>query len=137
MLRFLARSKLAGRDQTVRLTTDRQEYRLGDPVRVQANFPDVRTAPLDDGGVTIALEQIGRETEKVQLRRDSHGGLSADRGHSRPSCRTFPPAAYHAKMIAPTLPSGVSRRRFRRRFAASGNDPRADGRCRDAASGRN
>ena len=107
MLRFLARSKLAGRDQTVRLTTDRQEYRLGDPVRVQANFPDVRTAPLDDGGVTIALEQTGRETEKVQLRRDSHGGLSADRGRFEAVLPSLPAGAYHVKMIAPTLPSGV------------------------------
>ena len=104
MLRFLARSKLADRGQAVRLTTDRQDYRLGDPVRVQAYFPDARTAPLDDGGVTIALEQTGRETEKVQLRRDSQMG---DRGRFEAVLSNLPAGGYHAKMIAPNLPSGV------------------------------
>ncbi len=108
MLRFLARSKLADRGQTVRLTTDRHDYRLGDPVRVQATFPDPRTAPLDDGGVTIVLEQTGRETEKVQLRRDTQAGVSADRGRFEAVLSNLPAGGYHVKMIAPTLPSGVS-----------------------------
>jgi hypothetical protein len=104
MLRFLSRSKLADRGQSVRLTTDRRDYRPGDPVRVQAYFPDARTAPLDDGGVTIALEQTGRETEKVQLRRDSQTG---DRGRFEAVLSNLPAGGYHAKIIAPTVPSDV------------------------------
>ena len=107
MLRFLARSKLADRGQTVRLTTDHQEYRLGDPVRVQAYFPDARIAPLDDGGVTIALKQTGRETEKVKLRRDSQAGASADRGRFEAIISNLPSGEYHAMMIAPTVASDV------------------------------
>jgi hypothetical protein len=104
MLRFLARSKLSDRGESVLLTTDRQDYRLGDPVRVRANFPAAKAAPLDDAGVTIALEQTGRETEKVQLHRDSQSG---DRGRFEAILSNLPAGSYHAKMIAPTLPSGV------------------------------
>ena len=63
-----------------------------------------RAAPLDDGGVTISLEQTGRETEKVQLRR----ALEAlDRGRFEAVLSNLPAGGYHAKMIAPTLLSGV------------------------------
>ena len=68
-LRFLTRSKLAEGDRSARLSTDRREYALGDPVRVQVRFSDDRLAPLDDNGVTVELEQIGRQTQKVQLHR--------------------------------------------------------------------
>ena len=72
-LRFLARSKLAEGDRSVRLSTDRRDYQLGDPVRVQVHFSDDRLAPLDDNGVTVEVEQIGRQTQKVQLRRTESG----------------------------------------------------------------
>ena len=107
MLRFLARSKLADHSQSVKLTTDRRDYRLGDPVRVQAYFPDSRTAPLDDAGVTIALMQTGRETEKIQLSRDSRAGVSADRGRFEAVLSNLPAGGYHAKMIAPSVASDV------------------------------
>ncbi len=107
MLRFLARSKLADHSQSVKLTTDRRDYRLGDPVRIQAYFPDIRTAPLDDAGVTIALLQTGRETEKVRPSRDSRAVGSADRGRFAAVISNLPPGEYHAKMITPTLPPDV------------------------------
>ena len=91
----------------MKLTTDRRDYRLGDPVRVQAYFPDVRTAPLDDAGVTIALMQTGRETEKVRLSRDSRAGVSADRGRFEAVLSNLPAGEYHAKMIAPTVAPDV------------------------------
>ena len=79
-LRFLTRSKLAEGDRSARLSTDRRDYSQGDPVRMQVYFADDRLAPLDDNGVTVELEQIGRQTQKVQLHRtESRAG--AFRGH--------------------------------------------------------
>ena len=105
MLRFLTRSKLAEGDRTVRLTANLREYRLGDPVRLRADFADDRSAPLDDNGVTIELEQTGRQTEKLQLHRDPRAGTG--RGRFEADLPNLPAGKYHAKMIAPSLPSGV------------------------------
>jgi hypothetical protein len=107
MLRLLARPKLAEHGKSVRLTTDRHDYRLGDPVRLQASFPDARMAPLDDNGVTIALEQTGRETQRVQLCRDSRANSGAERGRFEAVVSNLPAGAYHAKMITPSFQSGV------------------------------
>ena len=68
-LRFLSRSKLAEGDRSARLSTDRRDYALGSPVRMQVQFNDDRLAPRDDNGVTVELEQVGRQTQKVQLHR--------------------------------------------------------------------
>ena len=107
-LRFLARSKLAEGDRSVRLSTDRRDYALGDPVRVQVRFSDDRLAPLDDNGVTVELEQIGRQTQKVQLHRRETG-----RGHFEAVLNSLPAGGYHAKLIAPPLPGRVSAADFR------------------------
>jgi len=108
MLRFLTRSKLAEGDRTVRLSTDRQEYHLGDSVRIQAHFADDRVAPLDDNGVTVELEQTGRQTEKVQLHRTDAG-----RGQFETVLPNLPSGGYHAKIVTPALPTGVPATDFR------------------------
>ena len=102
-LRFLCRAKLAEGDRSVRLSTDRRDYPLGDPVRMQVHFSDDRLAPLDDNGVTVELEQIGRQTQKVQLHRTETG-----RGHFEAVLNNLPAGGYHAKMISPPLPGRVS-----------------------------
>ncbi|MGO9113196.1 MAG: hypothetical protein ACLP9L_28515, partial [Thermoguttaceae bacterium] len=102
-LRFLSRSKLAEGDRSARLSTDRRDYPLGDPVRVQVHFSDERLAPLDDNGVTVELEQTGRQTQKVQLHRTETG-----RGYFEAVMNNLPAGGYHAKMIAPPLPGRVS-----------------------------
>ena len=107
-LRFLARSKLAEGDRSVRLGTDRREYSLGDPVRVQVRFADERLAPLDDNGVTVELEQVGRQVQKVQLRRTETG-----RGHFEAVLHDLPSGDYHAKLISP--PAGGAPTRGSRR----------------------
>jgi hypothetical protein len=107
MLRYLARPKLAEHSKSVKLTTDRQDYRLGDPVRMKAYFPDDRTAPLDDNGVTIALEQTGRETKRVQLRRDAQANSGSARGRFEAVLSDLPAGPYHVKMTTPTFPSSV------------------------------
>ena len=102
-LRFLTRSKLAEGDRSARLSTDRRDYALGDPVRMQVHFSDERLAPLDDNGVTVELEQIGRQTQKVQLHRTETG-----RGHFEAVLNNLPAGGYHAKLISPPLPGRVS-----------------------------
>jgi len=75
----------------------------GEPVRVQVAFSDDRGTPLDDNGVTVELEQIGRQTQKVQLHRTETG-----RGHFEAVLNNLPAGGYHAKLIAPPLPGRVS-----------------------------
>jgi hypothetical protein len=102
-LRFLARSKLAEGDRSARLSTDRRDYPWGEPVRMQVRFNDERLAPLDDGGVTVELEQVGRQTQKVQLHRTETG-----RGHFEAVLNNLPAGGYHAKIISPPLPGRVA-----------------------------
>jgi hypothetical protein len=102
-LRFLTRSKLAEGDRTARMSSDRRDYALGDAVRLQVDFSDERLAPLDDNGVTVELEQIGRQTQTVQLRR-----TETSRGHFEVVLNNLPAGGYHAKMIVPALPGRVS-----------------------------
>jgi hypothetical protein len=102
-LRFLSRSKLAEGDRSVRLSTDRRDYQLGEPVRLQVYFTDDRVAPLDDNGVTVELEQAGRQTQKVQLHRTEVG-----RGHFETVLNNLPAGGYHAKMVTPPLPGRIS-----------------------------
>ena len=113
-LRFLTRSKLAEGDGSVRLSTDRGDYPLGDPVRMEVDFSDERMAPLDDNGVTVELEQIGRQTQKVQLHRSESG-----RGRFEAVLNNLPAGGYHAKMILPALPGPRFRNRFRHLAAAN------------------
>jgi hypothetical protein len=107
MLRFLTRSRLAESEHSVRLSTDRREYRQGDTVGIQAAFADDRTAPLDDNGVTIELEQPGRQTERVQLRRDARAGDSAPRDRFEAALQNLPAGSYHAKMVVPSVTGNV------------------------------
>ena len=53
--------------------------------------------------MTVELEQIGRQTQKVQLRRTETG-----RGHFEAVLNNLPAGGYHAKLIAPPLPGRVS-----------------------------
>jgi len=101
-LRSLCRAKLAEGDRLVRLSTDRRQYLLGNPIRMQVRFSDDRLAPLDDNGVTVELEQIGRPTQKVQLRRGE-----TNRGQFEAVFNDLPVGDFHAKMILPALPGRI------------------------------
>ncbi len=107
-LRFLARSRLCEGDRSVRLGTDRAEYALGDPVRVQVQFHDDRLVPLEDNGVTVEVEHSGRQTQSVQLRRTEVG-----RGQFEALVSNLPQGDYHARLIAPSLPGRVAAADFR------------------------
>jgi uncharacterized membrane protein len=97
-IRYLSRSKLADGDRSARLSTDRREYRVGDPVRMQVRFADERVAPADDNGVSVVLEHQGHKTERIQLHR-----VEAGRGVFEAQLNPLPVGGYHAWIAAPTL----------------------------------
>lgn len=68
-IRYLCRSRLLGGGAPVELTTDRNEYRRGDPVELRVRFLDERQAPPQDNGVTVALERSGGQRRDIVLHR--------------------------------------------------------------------
>ena len=70
-LRFLARSKLLGKDRRAELTVDRREYRRGEPVRLRVRFTDERRAPADDDGVTVVVQHPNEKNRHVRLQRNA------------------------------------------------------------------
>lgn len=107
MLRFLTRSRLAEDGRSPRLSTDRREYRQGDAVHIRAAFPDGRSAPLTDSGVTIDLARPGRRTEKVQLRRAGQTDSAAQRNRFEAVLQDLAAGSYHARMIVPSVAGNV------------------------------
>ncbi|MBN2296294.1 MAG: hypothetical protein JXM70_27940 [Pirellulales bacterium] len=75
MIRYLSRSKLFGGEGAVVLSTDRREYREGRPVRMRLRFSDPRRAPAEDDGVSVVVEQQGRQTRTLKLRRGGSQGI--------------------------------------------------------------
>lgn len=68
-LRYLAHSKLLGPSRGIELSTDREEYRYGEPARLVVRFLDERLAPTGDDGVAVMLEhQAGRRRQVVLTR---------------------------------------------------------------------
>ena len=75
MIRYLSRSKLMGGEGSVVLSSDRREYRQGQAVLFRLRFSDPRLAPADDEGATVVVEQQGRQTRSLKLRRGGSQGI--------------------------------------------------------------
>ena len=104
----LPRPLEAGRRRAVRATEHRPpRVSPGRRRSIQAAFGDDRAAPLDDNGVTVELEQPGRQTERVQLRRNSQAGDNAPRERFEAVLPNLPAGSYHAKMIVPSVAGEV------------------------------
>ena len=97
-IRFLSRAKLLGKDRSAELTTDRREYRRGEPVRLRVRFVDERLAPAQDDGVTVVLEREGHQRRQLTLRRSSAG-----RGIFEGTYPRSTEGSYHAWVATPTL----------------------------------
>jgi hypothetical protein len=97
-IRWLARAKLSDGRRSAELSTDRREYRPGDPVRLRVEFADERAAPADDNGVAVVLERQGRKTERVQLHRSESG-----RGTFEGVFDKAPMGNYHGWIASPVL----------------------------------
>jgi hypothetical protein len=65
MIRYLARSKLLGRDRSAEVLTDRQSYRAGEPVTLRVRFLDERQIPEEGQPLTLTVEQRGGEGRRL------------------------------------------------------------------------
>lgn len=97
-IRYLSRSKLLGKSRSAELLADRDEYRLGDTVRLRARFFDDRLAPPQDDGVTVMLEHEGSQRKSIRLRRDA-----ANRGLFEATLANLGDGKYRSWIAAPTL----------------------------------
>lgn len=97
-IRYLSRSKLLGKDRTAELSTDREEYPRGEPVRLRVRFFDERLAPADDEGVVVMLQREGDKNRRVTLRRSS-----ANRGVFEGTVTRPAVGSYHTWLVSPTL----------------------------------
>jgi hypothetical protein len=98
MIRYLARSKLAGAGRKATLEADRREYEQGESVRLRVRFADERTAPAADDGVVVVVEHRGHKKRRVQLRRAAVGRGTFEAVLHRP-----PLGSYHAWIAVPVI----------------------------------
>ena len=98
-IRYLSRAKL-GQEGTVELTTDRREYRSGDPVRLRLRFMNEEQAPAADGDVKLLIERPGMQKRELSL---SRSGIA--RGQFEGVLQDLPEGNYRARVIEPRLPS--------------------------------
>jgi hypothetical protein len=96
MLRYLSRSKLADGGRRPVLSTDRREYRRGEPVQLRVRFADERQAPAAEGGVTVVVEHRGHQSQRLVLERSAAG-----RGVFEALLAAPAVGSYHAWMAAP------------------------------------
>lgn len=66
LLRFLIQGRLAGGRQRLELTTDKEDYVLGEPIRLRAHAYDRGYNPLDVDGLEATVT-AGGETETLEL----------------------------------------------------------------------
>lgn len=106
-IRYLSRSKLLGQSRAAELTSDREEYRRGEAVRLRVRFFDDRLAPPQDDGVSVMLEREGSKRRSVKLSRDAGG-----RGIFEGSLTNLPDGQYRVWVAAPTLEGQPPSRAF-------------------------
>jgi len=106
-IRYLSRSKLLEGSRLAELTSDRVEYRRGEPVRLRVRFFDDRQAPAHDDGVTVVLEREGSKRQQIALRRDA-----VDRGIFEGVASNLADGSYRAWVAAPTLEGRPPSQRF-------------------------
>ena len=101
-IRYLSRSKLLGKDRSAELTTDRRQYRRGEPVHIHARFVDEALAPASDDGVAVMVEQEGGKNQQVQLMR-----TASARGVFEGLLPAVGDGNFHLWMATPTLEGGA------------------------------
>lgn len=97
-IRYLCRSKLSESASGAELLTDRREYQQGEPVTLRVRFDDPRRAPAADDGVTVVVEQEGRQLQRIKLRRTAAGQALFQAALSRLGA-----GDYHAWLAVPTM----------------------------------
>ncbi len=97
-IRYLCRAKLLAAGRQAELTTDRDEYRRGEVVRLRVRFLDDRLAPQADDGVVVVAQREGGERRSVTLRRSA-----AERGVFEGTAGQLADGKYRVWIASPTL----------------------------------
>jgi len=97
-IRYLSRSKLLADGRPIEITTDSQQYVKGDAVRLRVLFRDERLAPVEDDGVTLALEAAHGQRLPVTLSR-----TSAERGVFEATVSDLAEGKYQAQLATPLV----------------------------------
>jgi hypothetical protein len=69
VVRYLARSKMLGKDTPAELTTDRKVYRMGAPVTLRVRFLDEKLAPAEADGVSVIVETASGAQTTLKMSR--------------------------------------------------------------------
>jgi uncharacterized membrane protein len=98
-IRYLSRTKLLGKDQAARLSTNRKQYAQGEPVRLRLEFTDPRLSPADGRDVTILLRRGDQAERQLKLTRSptNHELFEA-------TLDPLPEGSYQALVVDPPLP---------------------------------
>jgi hypothetical protein len=97
-IRYLSRSKLLADRRPIEITTDSQQYVKDDVVRLRVLFRDERLAPVEDDGVTLALEGEHGQRLPVTLSR-----VSAERGVFETTVSDLAEGKYQAQLETPLV----------------------------------
>jgi hypothetical protein len=97
-IRYLCRAKLLAAGRQAELSTDRDEYRRGEVVRLRVRFLDDRLAPQADDGVVVVAQREGGERRSVTLRRSA-----AERGVFEGTAGQLADGNYRVWIASPTL----------------------------------
>lgn len=104
-LRYLARAKLLGPESRVELSTERDEYPRGEPVRMGVRFLDERLAPGNE--VAVVLEHQAGRRRQVALTRDA-----GNRAIFTAAVDNLPEGVYRMWLTAPALDRVPSPKQF-------------------------
>jgi hypothetical protein len=102
-IRYLSRTKLLGKDQAARLTTNRKEYPRGEAIRLRLEFTDERFSPAEDRGATVMLRRGDQTERQIALHRNP-----AHRELFEATLDELPQGDYHAWLVDPALPGEPS-----------------------------
>ncbi len=98
-IRYLSRTKLLGKDQAARLTSNRREYGRGEQVRLRLEFTDERFSPAGDRAATVMLRHGDQPQRQITLHRNPN-----HREVFEATLDDLPQGNYHAWLIDPVLP---------------------------------
>ncbi len=97
-IRYLCRARLLAAGRQAELSTDRDEYRRGEVVRLRVRFLDDRLAPQADDGVVVVAQREGGERRSISLARSA-----AERGVFEGTAGQLADGKYRVWIASPTL----------------------------------
>ncbi|WP_240910872.1 VWA domain-containing protein [Paludisphaera soli] len=105
-IRFLARSRLAGKRQA-EIQTDRRSYERGQPIQIRARFPNPGLAPIDDSA-SVQVERQGGASRTLKLQRTAGArnvfeGVLAQAAEGEYTARLLPPPVLDGPIPAATF----------------------------------